>query len=150
MLLKIYVDRLHGEQKDYIDNKDQLVRNIIADLRNYVNQQDSLLSSDISNLRTHVDQQNNNQNSYFENLINQQGVSLQQLDSYYNYLMQRIAQIAVDKGWDSSFIVHKGQTQYEINEENISKNKEFVTVQDFMSMRDIEDSKQENPQYDHA
>src|SRR5690606_13251511 len=86
ILLKIYVDRLHGEQKDYIDNKDQLVRNIISDLRNYVNQQDGSLSSDINNLRTHVDQQDNNRNSYFENLISRQGVSLQLLDSYYNYL----------------------------------------------------------------
>lgn len=51
-----------------------------------------------------------------ENLINQQGVSLQQLDEYYNYLMQRIAQIAVDKGWDASFVVDaSGKTQQEIN-----------------------------------
>ena len=98
MLLKIYVDRLHGEQKDYIDNKDQLVRNIIGDLRNYVNQQD------------------NQRNSYFENLISRQGVSLQQLDSYYNYLMQRLAQIAVDKGWEASFVVDaSGKNQQDIN-----------------------------------
>ncbi|TCB50950.1 hypothetical protein E0H80_06160 [Acinetobacter sp. ANC 4779] len=45
-----------------------------------------------------------------------QGVALGQLDEYYNYLMQRLAQIAVDKGWDSSFVVHKGETQYQVNE----------------------------------
>lgn len=117
MLLKIYVDRLHGEQKDYIDNKDQLVRSIIADLRNYVNQQDSSLSSDIDNLRTYVDQQDNSRNSYFENLISQQGVSLQQLDIYYNHLLQGIANIATEKGWLASLIVDKsGKTQQQIND----------------------------------
>lgn len=115
MLLKIYVDRLHGEQKDYIDNKDQLVRNIISDLRNYVNQQDNGLANSINNLHSYVDQQDNNRNSYFENLISRQGVSLQQLDSYYNYLMQRLAQIAVDKGWDASFVVDGDKNQKEIN-----------------------------------
>lgn len=126
MLLKIYVDRLHGEQKDYIDNKDQLVRNIISDLRNYVNQQDNSLAQSISNLRNHtdqihseqknyIDQQDNQRNSYFENLISQQGVALDQLDDYYNYLMQRLAQIAVDKGWDASFVVDGDKTQKQIN-----------------------------------
>lgn len=156
MLLKIYVDRLHGEQKDYIDNKDQLVRNIIGDLRNYVNQQDGSLSLDINNLRTYVnqqdtglaqsisilrnhtdqlhseqknyiDQQDNNRNSYFENLISRQGVSLQQLDSYYNYLMQRIAQISVDKGWDASFVVDGNLTQKEINDQRQISVKDYFT-----------------------
>lgn len=127
MLLKIYVDRLHSEQKDYIDNKDQLVRNIISDLRNYANQQDSFLVQSISSLRNHTDQihneqknyidrQDNNRNSYFENLISRQGVSLQQLDNYYDYLMQRIAQITVDKGWDTSFVTYQGITQEKIND----------------------------------
>lgn len=116
MLLKIYVDRLHGEQKDYVDNKDQLVRNIISDLRNYVNQQDNDLVDSISNLRIHVDQQDNNRNSYFENLISRQGVSLQQLDSYYKHLLQGIANIATAKGWLASLVVDaSGKNQQEIN-----------------------------------
>ena len=116
MLLKIYVDRLHGEQKDYIDNKDQLVRNIISDLRNYVNQQDAALAQSISNLRNYTDQQDNNRNSYFENLINQQGVSLQQLDNYYKHLLQGIANIAAEKGWLASLVTDKsGKNQQEVN-----------------------------------
>lgn len=117
MLLKIYVDRLHGEQKDYIDNKDQLVRNIISDLRNYVNQQD------------------NNRNSYFENLINQQGVSLQQLDNYYKHLLQGIANIAAEKGWLASLVTDKsGKNQQEINDHFDSKLKrEMVSVWDFFT-----------------
>ncbi len=132
MLLEIYVDRLHGEQKDYIDNKDQLVRNIITDLLNYVNQQDGSLSSDINNLRTHVNQQDNNRNSYFENLISRQGVSLQQLDSYYNYLMQRLAQIAVDKGWDASFVVDGDKTQKQINDDQLRKNSLTIDILEFI------------------
>lgn len=115
-LLKIYTDRLHTEQKGYIDNQDQAIKQIIADLRNYVNQQDSSINVSINNLKSYVDTQDNARNSYFTGLINQQGVPLQQLDSYYKYLLQSIANIAVEKGWDSSFVVHKGKTQFEINE----------------------------------
>ncbi len=135
MLLKIYVDRLHGEQKDYIDNKDQLVRNIISDLRNYVNQQDNGLANSINSLRTHVDQQDNNRNSYFENLINQQGVSLQQLDNYYKHLLQGIANIAAENGWLASLVTDKsGKNQQEINDHFDSKlQREFVSIWDFFT-----------------
>lgn len=135
MLLKIYVDRLHLEQKDYTDNKDRLVKNIINDLRNYVNQQQGNLSDSINNLKTYVDQQDNNRNSYFENLIDQQGVSLLQLDNYYNHLMQQLAQIAVDKGWAASFIVDaSGENQQEINDRFKSKLQgEFISVWDFFT-----------------
>src|SRR5690606_29538090 len=103
MLLKIYVDRLHGEQKDYIDNKDQLVRNIISDLRNYVNQQD------------------NSRNSYFENLISSQGVSLQQLDNYYQHLLKGMADIAAEKGWIASLVTDaSGKSQQELNDDLIA------------------------------
>lgn len=47
--------------------------------------------------------------------IRKQGVALDQLDEYYNYLMQRLAQIAVDKGWDASFVVDGDKTQKQIN-----------------------------------
>lgn len=44
------------------------------------------------------------------------GVDESELDGDYNYLMQRLAQIAVDKGWDASFVVDaSGKTQQEIN-----------------------------------
>lgn len=36
-----------------------------------------------------------------------------------------------NKGWDSSFVVHKGQTQYDINEEFFNKKWEKVSVKDF-------------------
>lgn len=136
MLLRVYVDRMHIEQKDYIDNKDQIIQNIINDLRNYVNQQDNGLNSQIINLKNYVnhgdtnlsnsinslrnytDQQDSNQKVYFENLITSQGTSLKQLNDQYNGLMQRIATIAVSKGWDASLIADiNGLNQQQINDQ---------------------------------
>lgn len=102
-LLKIYTDRLHIEQKSYIDNEAQAIKNIVNDLRNYLNQQD------------------NNRNTYFESLIRQQGTSLEQLEQYYQYLLQSIAKIVSEKGWESSFIAHEGQLLQEVL--NNQKNK---------------------------
>ncbi|MFZ8001432.1 hypothetical protein ACO1DV_00030 [Acinetobacter lwoffii] len=150
MLLKIYVDRLHGEQKDYIDNKDQLVRNIISDLRNYVNQQDNGLANSINNLHSYVDQQDNNRNSYFENLISRQGVSLQQLDSYYKHLLQGMANIAADKGWLASLVTDaSGKSQQEINDltaefkattSTVLNLANFLTKADFQKLKNLDRS----------
>lgn len=96
-LLKFYTDKLHIEQKGYIDNQDQVIRQIVNDLRNY------------------VDTQDNARNTYFTSLIYKQGVALDQLDDYYNSLMQQITKIVVDKGWDSSFVADGDTTQKEIN-----------------------------------
>lgn len=85
-LLKLYVDRLHQQQEEKINN-----------LKDYVDDRDDELRA------------------YLMEEIRKQGVALDQLDDYYNYLMQRLAQIAVDKGWDASFVIDGPQTQREIN-----------------------------------
>lgn len=87
-LMKLYVDRLHQQQEEKIN-----------DLKGYVDDRDDELRA------------------YLMEEIRKQGVALDQLDDYYNYLMQRLAQIAVDKGWDASFVVSaSNQTQQEIND----------------------------------
>lgn len=87
-LMKLYVDRLHQQQEEKIN-----------DLKGYVDDRDDELRA------------------YLMEEIRKQGVALDQLDDYYNYLMQRLAQIAVDKGWDASFVVDaSGKTQQEIND----------------------------------
>lgn len=136
-LLKIYADRLHSEQKGYIDNQDQAIRQIVADLRNYVYQQDNSLSSSISNLKSYVDLQDNQRNNYFSDLIYKQGISLQQLNNYYNNLMQRIAAIAVDKGWEASFVSDTtiGKTQTEINQNT------YFTVSSLAKLKNLAPSK---------
>lgn len=116
MLLKIYVDRLHGEQKKYIDQKDTQLQNNINTLSAYVDQQDAQLQQNIDNLKIYVDDKDDELRAYLLEEIRKQGVALDQLDEYYNYLMQRLAQIAVDKGWDASFVVDEsGKTQQELN-----------------------------------
>lgn len=88
-LMKLYVDRLHQQQEVKI-----------KDLKDYVDDRDDELRS------------------YLMEEIRKQGVALDQLDEYYNYLMQRLAQIAVDKGWDASFVVDGDRTQKQINDSN--------------------------------
>lgn len=85
-LMKLYVDRLHQQQEQKIN-----------DLKGYVDDRDDELRA------------------YLLEEIRKQGVALDQLDEYYNYLMQRLAQIAVDKGWDASFVVDGDKTQHELN-----------------------------------
>ncbi|MCO8069279.1 hypothetical protein NI468_01820 [Acinetobacter lwoffii] len=86
-LMKLYVDRLHQQQEQKIN-----------DLKGYVDDRDDELRA------------------YLLEEIRKQGVALDQLDEYYNYLMERLAQIAVDKGWDASFVVDaSGKTQQQIN-----------------------------------
>lgn len=87
-LLKLYVDRLHQQQEQKINN-----------------------------LKTYVDDKDDELRAYLLEEIRKQGVALDQLDDYYNYLMQRLAQIAIDKGWDASFVVDaSGKTQQQIND----------------------------------
>ena len=97
-LLRLYTDRLHDEQKTYID------------------QQDSLLQQNIENLKGYVDDKDDELRSYLLAEIQAQGVALDQLDEYYNYLMQRLAQIAVDGGWDASFVSYGGLNQKQVND----------------------------------
>lgn len=86
-LLRLYVDRLHQQQEQKIND-----------------------------LKVYVDDRDDELRAYLMEEIRKQGVALDQLDEYYNYLMQRLAQIAVDKGWDASFVVDSsGLNQQEIN-----------------------------------
>ena len=66
------------------------------------------------------------------------GVDESELDGDYNYLMQRLAQIAVDKGWDASFVVDGDKTQKQINDFVFPKLKEqFVSVWDFFTKEEL-------------
>lgn len=102
-LMKLYVDRLHQQQEQKIN-----------DLKGYVDDRDDELRA------------------YLLEEIRKQGVALDQLDEYYNYLMQRLAQIAVDKGWDASFVVDaSGKSQQEINNLLLKAKDEYVNIFDF-------------------
>lgn len=76
---------------------------------------DWILGNRINALKNYVDRKDDELKAYLMEEIRKQGVALDQLDEYYNYLMERLAQIAVDKGWDASFVVDGDETQHEIN-----------------------------------
>ncbi|WP_216071599.1 hypothetical protein [Acinetobacter haemolyticus] len=89
---------------------------------------DWILSNRISALKAYVDDRDDELRAYLLEEIRKQGVALDQLDDYYNYLMERLAQIAVDKGWDAAFVVDaSGKTQQEINDSIAVK---FLTAVD--------------------
>ena len=78
---------------------------------------DWILGSRIDALKNYVDDRDDELRAYLMEEIHKQGVALDQLDDYYNYLMQRLAQIAVSRGWDASFVVDAGgSTQQDIND----------------------------------
>ncbi|WP_206687189.1 tail fiber domain-containing protein [Acinetobacter lwoffii] len=129
ILLKLYVEKLHAEQKNYINDQDQIVKNIINDLNRYVDSQDSSITSQLLSLRSYVDQKDNEINNYFNGLIQNQGISLGQLKYYYEHLLQGIANIAAEKGWVASLITDaSGKNQQNINDKIF---RELPSIVDF-------------------
>lgn len=86
-LMKLYINRLHQQQEHKIND-----------------------------LKVYVDDRDDELRAYLLEEIEKQGVALDQLDEYYNYLMERLAEIAVSGGWEASFVVDaSGKNQQEIN-----------------------------------
>lgn len=84
---------------------------------------DWILSSRIDGLKNYVDRKDDELKAYLIEEIRKQGVALDQLDEYYNYLMQRLAQIAIDKGWDATFVVDfwTSRNLADLNIQNLDK-----------------------------
>lgn len=96
---------------------DWILSNRINDLRAYVDKQDNVLQDNIDSLKNYVDDKDDELRNYLLSAIQEQGVALDQLEEYYSYLMQQLAQVAIDRGWAASFIVSAdGSTQQEIND----------------------------------
>lgn len=96
---------------------DWILSNRIDALKSYVNQQDGILQDNIDSLKNYVDDKDDELRNYLLNAIQEQGVALDQLEEYYSYLMQQLAQVAIDRGWDASFVVSAdGSTQQQVND----------------------------------
>lgn len=95
---------------------------------------DWILGARIDALKNYVDRKDDELKAYLMEEIRKQGVALDQLDDYYNYLMQRLAQIAVDKGWDASFVVDGDKNQHQINEEQNYLNENLAFHYDPLSI----------------
>ncbi|ENX21092.1 hypothetical protein [Acinetobacter sp. CIP 102136] len=99
---------------------------------------DWILGARIDALKNYVDRKDDELKAYLMEEIRKQGVALDQLDEYYNYLMQRLAQIAVDKGWDASFVVYEGKNlqgvleqQENLNAAQAERNKDQINARDW-------------------
>lgn len=77
-----------------------------------------VLIHDINNIRDHFKDQI--QNFFTGNILAAGGLP-ENSSADYNYLMERLAQIAVDKGWDASFVVDGDKNQHQINTINNKK-----------------------------
>lgn len=75
-----------------------------------------LSNNNIKDLNEYVDSLNGETKEQFLAMIKNQGVSLNQLDDYYNYILGKLATISSDKDWDASFIAYNEKfTQQKIN-----------------------------------
>lgn len=96
---------------------DWILSNRINDLRAYVDKQDDVLQDNIDSLKNYVDDKDDELRNYLLNAIQEQGVALDQLEEYYSYLMQQLAQVAIDRGWAALFIVSAdGSNQQQVND----------------------------------
>lgn len=74
-----------------------------------------LITNKLEKLKIYVDTQDEAIKNELLAEIEAQGVALDQLKDYYDYLFERLAQIATDNNWDASFIVDGDLTQHQIN-----------------------------------
>lgn len=126
-LLKTDISNL----KAYSDQRDQEIQNSISNLRNYADNKDQQLQANIDGLKQYSDVQDEYVKQYLLAKIREQGVAIDQLNSYYEYIFRRIAEIATEKGWDASLVVDGSKTQHQLNNEFKNAKTTIVTPLDF-------------------
>lgn len=104
---------------------DWLLGNKINALRDYVD-------AELSELHDYVDSQNDDLKNYLLAQIYEQGVALSQLESYYEYLFQRLAEISNGNGWDASFVADGNETQKQINDKTIQSVETINDLKNFI------------------
>ena len=96
---------------------------------------DWILGNRIDALKNYVDDRDDELRAYLLEEIRKQGVALDQLEDYYNYLMQRLAEIAVNGGWESSFVSYGSINQKKYND-GVESITELLAIQNpFQGMR---------------
>ncbi|MFI7752267.1 hypothetical protein ABTO03_03010 [Acinetobacter baumannii] len=88
---------------------------------------DWILGNRIDDLKNYVDDRDDELRAYLLEEIRKQGVALDQLEDYYNYLMQRLAEIAVNGGWESSFVSYGNINQKKYND-GVESIAELLTI----------------------
>lgn len=90
-------------------------------LKMYVDRQDQKIIGRIDDLR-----------EYLLGVIRSQGIALDQLEDYYNYLMSKLSEVAISNNWNAAFIADRtGLTQQQINDKTVFT---VPTVDDLLSL----------------
>lgn len=90
-----------------------------------------MVENNVKDLNDYVDSLNDETKAIFLEMINNQGVSLNQLDQYVEGLYSKLANVAVDKGWFAEFIADGNENQKQIND----RSKQYVeTISDLFQL----------------
>lgn len=74
-----------------------------------------MIDNNIKDLNEYVDGLNDETKAIFLQMIQEQGTSLEQLDSYVDQLYKNLANVAVDNGWFAEFVADGEENQAQIN-----------------------------------
>lgn len=99
-----------------------------------------LVNNDVKSLNDYVNSLNEETRVQFFNMIEQQGISLTQLDQYVNNLYTRIAGISVENNWLAEFVADSsGKTQQELNT-SLAKSLVFTSNYNLLNSTTIDQS----------
>lgn len=114
------------------EDLDEKGRNIRTELIERLTTQANQFDQDLTNKTNQLDQKIQNTAIQLNNQIYQQGLTQQQLQSYYSFLLNQMANLSSNKNWLASLIADaSGENQQDINDKQKTKNLELKTLSDF-------------------
>lgn len=90
-----------------------------------------MIDNNIKDLNEYVDSLNDETKAIFLQMIQEQGTSLEQLDSYVDQLYKNLAEVAAGNGWFAEFVADGDENQKQINDKSV----QFVnTLSDLLNL----------------
>lgn len=99
-----------------------------------------LTENNISDLNEYVNSLNDETRQQFFEALAKAGLTMSELNQYVDSLFEKMANIAVDKGWLAEFVVDGTKTQKEINALQIIHNKSSAAFTDYLTRDEIDQS----------
>ncbi|MEZ2774721.1 hypothetical protein ACBP83_13020 [Acinetobacter pseudolwoffii] len=90
-----------------------------------------LTKNNITDLNDYVNSLNDKTRQEFLDALNKAGLTMFELDRYVDSLFEKMASIAVDKGWLAEFVVDGNKNQKQINDHQLNKNSEIASLRDY-------------------
>ena len=78
-----------------------------------------MIDNNIKDLNEYVDGLNDETKAIFLQMIQEQGTSLEQLDSYVDQLYKNLAEVAAGNGWFAEFVADGEENQKQINDKTL-------------------------------